>query len=93
MHDYLNKEERSNLGKLIPELEDEANGLEAMSINGLLIDLSVHRIKAEIDAEIDANYALDAEEVEEEKLQFLHQPIIPPLNDTPFQEYPAEQYR
>ena len=59
LHHFLNKEEKPNLGKLIPELEDESLALCSLGYDGLLADLSVQRIKTEIDAEIDANYALD----------------------------------
>jgi len=51
---YLNAEEKLNIGKLIPEIDDTDNLGKMKSEEGFILDIDVERISKEIEAEIDA---------------------------------------
>ncbi|MDR3547095.1 MAG: PAS domain S-box protein [Candidatus Pacebacteria bacterium] len=61
---YLNAEEKLNIGKLVPEIEDNDNLAKMKSDEGFVLDIDVERISKEIEAEIDALHPPGADEEE-----------------------------
>ena len=51
---YLNAEEKLNIGKLIPDIEDSDNLSKMKQEDGFVFDIDIERVSKEIEAEIDA---------------------------------------
>ena len=54
---YLNAEEKLNLAKMIPQLDDPESERAIKSLDGVTLPLHVDKLRSEIESEIDATYS------------------------------------